>query len=568
MVRQRPARSIATLVGALLVSGAFSSSVEAQTTQRGQPKPGGPRMVVVNFRSPDKAAGVAAADAVRDRLMREFNARDLWVIAKKDVNANLIQSGYPVDEALSTNDAMALSRLLSADEYVAGTVTPENGQYRVEARLMLSRNAALSQPLPVQVVGKPSDAANAIADAVKEARKQVDDEKACYAAASGQKPDEALAAGRKGLEEYPQGTLVRICMINVMQQQNAAPDAMLAMANEILAVDPHSATALGYAYEAQKALGQNEEATNLLLRLLAADPSNVNVQNTVVNELALSRRFGMADSVITEALERNPGDTDLMRTAFPVYIAAERWEKAAAVGEQIAQIDTAFATPTFFTRLASAYVSDSQPQKAAEAISRGTAKFPNDASLLVSAANMYREAGQLQQAVSSLQRALSVDPRAARANLALAQIYADMNQPDSALTALRASAAAGDSAQLVASFAASLGNKAYQAGNASKSRADYETAIKFLTFSNELNEQRPIQFVLGVSAFQAGYLALTEAQKTESCELARSAKENFAIVSRVMPGAGSVDAGTANTIMTNLGQYNPFADQMIAAYCK
>jgi tetratricopeptide (TPR) repeat protein len=575
MVRHRPARSIATLVGALVVSGAFSSSVEAQTTQRGQPRPGGARIVVVNFRSADKAAGVAAADAVRDRLMREYNARDLWVIAKKDVNANLVQSGYPVDEALSPNDAMALSRILSAEEYVDGTVTPVNGQYRVDARLMLTRHLDLAQPLPSQMVAKPGDAAGAITDALKEARKQVDDEKACYAAASAQNYDEALAAARKGLAEYPQATLVRVCMINVMAQQKAAPEQMLAMANEILAVDPRSRTALGQAYEAQKALGQNEEATNTLLRLLAADPSNVTIQNAVVNELALSRRFGMADSVITEALERNPGDTDLMRTAFPVYIAAERWEKAAAVGEQVAQIDTAFATPTFFVRLATAYSNDSQPQKAAEAISRGTAKFPQDASLLVSAADMYRGAGQLQQAVQSLQRALATDPKAPQANLTLAQIYADMNQPDSAIAALRAGLAAGDSAQLVANVAASVGQKFYRQGNTSKAREDHLTAVKYLQVADEIAPSPNYKFLLGVSAYTAGSSALQESQEAakasdnaRACELARLGKDMLAVVSRSMPGGGSVDAATAGQIMTNTQQFAPFADQMIAAVCK
>ena len=567
MVRHRQARAIATLLGALTIGGAYSTA-EAQTTQRGQPRPDSPRLVVVNFRGNDASAGVAAADAVRDRLMRQFNARDLWVIPKKAIDDNLEQSGYPTDQALTANDAMQLAKLLRADEYVDGVVSQHEGQWRVDARLMLSRHLDLAQPLPTQMVSKPQDAGQAIARAVEEARKQVDDEYQCYTLGAQQKYDEAIAAARKGIADYPQATLARTCLLNIMAQQKAPADQLLATAQEIIEINPRSRTALGQAYEAQKQLGQNEEATNTLLRLLAADPSNVTVQNAVVNELALSRRFGLADSVITEALDRNPGDPDLMRTAFNVYIAAERWQKAAAIGEQVVQVDTAFATPTFFTRLATAYASDSQPQKASEAINRGTAKFPNDASLLVGAADMYRTAGQLQQAVTALNRALQVDPKAPRANLTLAQIHADMNQPDSALAALRASLAAGDSAQLVSGLAAQIGNRAYQAASQSKSRDDYLKAVPYLQFADETSPSAPVKFVLGVSAYSAAISALQEAQKTNSCELSRTAKEMFGIVNRSMPGGGSVDAATAGQIMTTTQEYAPYADQMIAAFCK
>ena len=569
MVRHRQVRSIATLVGALTVAGAFSTA-EAQTAQRGQPRPDSPRIVVVNFRSAENGVGVTAADAVRDRLMRQFNARDLWVIPKKAVDDNLAQSGYPTDEALSQNDAAQLARLLRADEYVDGVVTKtQDGQYKVDARLRLTRNLDLTQPLPSQTVSKPQDAGQAIARAVEDARKQVDDEAACYRLGGEQKYEEAIAAARKGIEEYPQATLARVCLINIMSQQKAPADQMLATAQEILAIDPASRTALRYAYESQRQLGQTEEATNTLLRLLAADPGNAQIQNAVVNELAGSRRFGLADSVITEALERNPGDPELMRTAFNVYYAAERWAKTADIGEQVVQIDTAFATPTFFVRLASAYGNDSQPQKAAEAIARGTAKFPQDASLLVSAADMYRDAGQLQQAIQALNKALQVDPKAPNANLTLAQIYADMNQPDSAIAALRTGLAAGDSAQLVAGLAAQIGQRAYQAASQSKSREDYMRAIPFLRFADETSPSNPVKLVLGVSAYTAGLSAVQEAQQAKSCELARTAKEMFGIANRaIVGGGGTVDAGTAGQIMSGVQQADPYADQLFGAFCR
>src|SRR5690606_32563215 len=120
------------------------------------------------------------------------------------------------DEPLNPNDARTLANLMRADEYVDGVVLQQGGEYKVEARLVLSRNLDLAQPLPVQTVSKPADAGAAIAKAVKDAREQLESEKACYTAASGGQDAEAIAAGRKAIEAYPQSTLGRLCILNVM----------------------------------------------------------------------------------------------------------------------------------------------------------------------------------------------------------------------------------------------------------------------------------------------------------------------------------------------------------------
>ena len=569
MARHRQARWIATLVAGVAVGGALSTVAEAQTTQRGQARADTPRLVVVNFRAQDKQNGVAAANAVRDRLMREYNLRDLWVIDKKNIDQFLEQSGYATDEPLSTVDAQQLARQMRADEFVEGTVTPSAGKYRVDGRVILTLNTDLVQPLPSVTVDKPGDAGTALAKAVKDARPALNDAQECYDLARQQKYAEAQAAAQKAIGAYPTSTIARICQLGIMDAQNATHEQKLAVAQEILNVDPRSKPALRTAYAAQEALGQTEAAQNTLLRLVAVDPGNAAMVNAVVNSLAASRNFDVADSVITEALEDNPGESQLMRTAFLVYLGAERYKKAIGVGEELVQIDTAAADTTFFVRLASAYSSDSQPQKAAETISRAMAKYPNNSGLLIAAADMYRQAGQLQQAIETLNRALASNPQTPRANLSLAQIYAEMNQPDSVVMALRRSAQAGDSVALVGGYAATLGNRAYQAANQSKARGDYELAVKYLTLADSLQPTNmPVKFVLGFSAFQAGYAAVQEAQKAPSCELYQLAQGMFAITNRTVPQAGSVNAEAAAQIMTNTQQMVPYVEQQIARTCR
>jgi len=143
-----------------------------------------------------------------------------------------------------------------------------------------------------------------------------------------------------------------------------------------------------------------------------------------------------------------------------------------------------------------------------------------------------------------------------------------MNQPDSALASLRAAQTAGDSARLVAGLAAQLGNAALQAGQANKSRTDYERAVKFLSFAEPLNPTKEIQFALGAAAFQAGYLGVTEAQSSNSCELARGAQANFAIAQVNVPKGGTVSPESAGQIMGALGQLQAPTAQLIRSLCR
>lgn len=573
--RHRQARTIATMVAALAVGGALSP-VQAQ--QRGQATPTTPRLVVVTFRGPDREAAVAASDAVRDRLMREYNMRQLWVIDKKNLATQLAASGYPVDEPLTQNDAQALARVMRAESYIEGTVTPVNGQYRVDSRLVLTRNNTLVQPLPAQTVGKVDDAAEPIVDAIKNVRDALDEEQKCHEAASSGKDAEAIAAARKGIEEYAQSTLARICLMNVLVRQKVQPDSLLAVANEIIAIDPRSRAALQVKWQAQKDLGQDEAATTTLTQWLAADPTNVQLQNSVVYELAQSRKFAQADSIITAALQENQSDPDLLRTGFLVYITTEQWQKATTAGEQLSQIvaDSTLDNQ-FYLRMANAYVQSQQPQKAAEVISRGVARAPQSADLLIGAAGIYQAAGQLQQAMDALRRGLQINPQAPEANLALAQIYVEMNQPDSAFTALQAAQAAGDSAATIANVAAAIGNKAYEAGqsDSAQAREHYLRAIHFLQFADSVAPSNNYKFLLGASAFYALGTELQAAQKAaeqsggnaQACELAHAAKEHLDIVQRTIPVAGSVSPEGASAIMAQTQQWAPYPDQMIQAYC-
>src|SRR5690606_39979136 len=108
--------------------------------------------------------------------------------------------------------------------------------------------------------------------------------------------------------EYPRATIARVCEVRAMAQMDAAPDEILAVTSEILEIHPQNQPALTLAYEAYKEKGEDERALEALTTLLSVDPSNVNLQQAVVAELAQSRRFETAVPIIDRALAENPSD--------------------------------------------------------------------------------------------------------------------------------------------------------------------------------------------------------------------------------------------------------------------
>ncbi|HEX5830073.1 MAG TPA: tetratricopeptide repeat protein, partial [Gemmatimonadaceae bacterium] len=308
----------------------------------------------MTFRSPeDKAAGVDAAEAVRERLQRDVPIRNLWVIPKKDIDNALTNSGYPTDEALNAADSRQLAVQFRADEYVTGQIARQpDGKLKVDARLILSRDASLVQPLPSVVVSKANDVGSQLSREIQAARKQLEGEKECLTLARQKQFDQAIAKAEEGIKEYPRATLARICKANAMAEAKRSPDEILAITKEILDIDPRSRPALRLAYQAYTDKGQQDLATEALTQLLAADPSNVQLQTAVLAELGKQKQYGKAIPIVEAALKENPGDPDLLEMGFLVYLAAEQWKGAVTVGEELAQVDTAAADSTYFVRLA------------------------------------------------------------------------------------------------------------------------------------------------------------------------------------------------------------------------
>ena len=549
----------------LAMAAVVASPIAGASAQRRPPEPV-PRVMVTTFQSADKEVGVKAAEELRNRLSRDVDARKVFVIPKVDISKTLEASGYPTTEALQPNDAKALASLLRADEYIDGVVTKTPTGFKVEARLILARDQNLGQPLPAVEVGKVEQAAAAISKSYQAAREQLPSEKNCYSLLREGKNAEAVSSARSALSKYPNGTIAMVCLANAysaLKQQ----DSVLTVSERIVAADPRNIPALRHLAEIYQAKN-DPKASQVLTRLMAADPSNEKLREDVIADLVRRGQAATAVPIIEEALQQNPGDPKTLNMAWRLYFAANQFDKALNIGEEMIRADTALADSTYYFRSSAAAASMNNSARAAQIAAQGIAKYPTSASLYVVQANALSKAGQNSQALTAINNALRINPRVENGYAQKILILTAMNVPDSVLNTIRQAQTAGVDKKTLAQLALKMGSDAYKAGNASKARPDLQRAVQFLTLADQLDPSADAKFLAGASSFLIGQSAVTEAQDTKSCALARLAKDSFASAQENVPAGLPTYPDAAKQLLTAIPQFTPAVDDQIRRFCK
>jgi tetratricopeptide (TPR) repeat protein len=548
---------LSALAGAVAPAAAQTRTVEPDA-----------RILVATFRSTDRGLGVAGADAIRSRVAQEVPQKQLLVIRKEDINGTLQASGYAADSALSPSDMRELAKLMRADEILDGTVTKTpDGGVRVDARLLLARDVSLAQPLPPASARNVGDAARQIARDLKEARKQLAANKKCENHLRDRQYEQAIAAAREGIAAYPRATLARLCMVSALREQKAAPDAVIAASNEVLAIDPTSRIALGILYEAQKAKGENEAALATLMRMQKADPTNTQLQITIAAEVAKADP-AKALPVLQPLVDQNPGDVDLMRLLWAIQLRAEQYKAAIQTGEALAKLDTTVVDSTFYTRMIAAFLADSQPQRAAEFAGRAVQRYPQSASAHAVFAQTLRRAGQLQQAAEQYAQAVRLDPKVEPGYVALIVTQCELNQTDAAFASGQSAINAGIDKTTVGNALIGCAAPAVRTAQEQKTRAGWQRAYEISNRVDRVAPSANSKFFVGVSAFQIGLDALQGLNRSKSCAEAELIENMWAASQIAMPQGASVDRNAAGQIMGVIQQYSPNVAQAKKSLCK
>ena len=537
--------------------------------------------MIPTLQSADKELGGQAAEAIRTQLQKQTNVRDLVVVPKADIVNSLINSGYSPTEALAPGDAKALATLVRAPQYVEGTVSKTPLGYKIDSRLIISRDQTRGQVLPTAQSAKLDDAAGQVAKSIQAARHQLAGEETCHNAVAQGQYQAGVAAARSAMAGSASANIAAACLVDAYVGLKMT-DSVIAVAERIRASDPRNIPALRNlittyrgridAVQASSDPARAKSDTTKLLEALASlaasDPTNIKQVQDVIAEYARLGHANDAVPLVRDLLQNNPGDPQLLNLAWLVYLNAKDFNDAISTGTEMVRVDTAAATADYYARLAGAYSAMNQPQKASEAAARGAAKFPNDPNLaLFRAQTLYKE-GNLQLALDAAKKAVAANPRNPSGYFLLATIQGALNQYDDLTNTLNLAKQNGADPTSLSQLALQQGSNAYKAGQGSKDRADFQRAIRFLQLSDQLQSSADAKFLLGASAFSLGQNATIEANEKRSCDLARTARDAFNLAQMNLPAGGQKYPNEAAQLLTAIPQFTPAVDNEVKRFCK
>jgi len=550
----------------------------------------------------DLRFGRKVGDDLRDRLGRIVNKREVRMIPAYEIREAMIASSYSPDTVLRLDEMRRQAEFFRGDEIVYGYATRlPNGSVKLEGQLVLWRDIKLRQPLPPVTHANYDRAIEQLAARVNQARSQLTHQRRCENFLREGRGAQAIRAARDGIAADPRGALARTCLVWALRATGASAQEILAESNTVLEIDPQAPYVLEAAAVALDSLKRRPEAAAMWLRLAATDSLNVELIERVVWSMAETGNSRAAEPLIVRISDLLPDNMRLMRQRWRIANDNRNWPLAVAAGEKLLAMDgDAAGDSIFYLRLATAYRSNQQPYKAVETVSRGVATFPKDArlyalytqfvkeeadtvisrglalhpqsaELLALNARELRSRGRVQESLDASKKAVELDSTIAQGRMVVAQTELELGRPDSALVTLQRAVAAGEDTNAVAGFALSKGNAFFRAANATKARADFQLAMRYLAFADSLKPTPQTKFLLGASALSVAQTALTDAPaikvKEESCSLAQLGAQTLPIARASLEAGVDVSPEATKQYLDYLDVISPYASKQIEAFC-
>ena len=588
--------ALTCLLGVVVADSAQAQKKTPEFTRQG--------LLITTFAprgSADLGYGHKAADEVRGRVAKLSNKREVDVISGGDIEWQLTKAGMPDDTLLDEPTIRTLGKLMRADEYVVASVERAPNRVRIAGHLMLMRDRRMVEPLPSAAAKDLGLAADEFARSVAAARNELVPERRCENALRDMQPERALQSAREAVAAYPRGVLAHVCLVWALRATGAQTGDVLAAANEVLAGDSLNPYGLENAAIALDSLRRRDEAGTYWLRLAATDTADLELTQRVVLAMVFGGNAKRAEPLIVRAADAHPDSLGLRRLEWRVTYENRHWPVAIKAGEALLATDSSTAKDSVFTlRLASAYRANDETYKALALAARGVAAFPGDvklytlytqfvrseadtvvprgialfprsAELLAMQSRDLRAKGQLAEALAASRQALAVDSTLDRGELMIAQGEIELGRPDSALASLRRAILRGEDTALVAQFALGRGNALLKAANGTKSRDDFQLAMRFLALADTLRRTPQTAFLMGVAAYSITQSALTDApkmtEKTQSCELSHLGAETLPVARAGLEAGQEVSPEAAKQFLDYLGQLEPYVQRQIDAFC-
>ena len=561
------------VVGGLLALALIASAISTSTAQQSPLRPGqspGPRFVMSALQGVGDGPrlGFQVANAVRERIASDFEMRALWVVPESTITEYLVRAGYPAEQWLSKTETHQLASDFRAEEVLNGIVRKTPTGYRVQAAWSLSARDDMVQPLPAVEAAKISDVAKLVAREFQAARKQVESVQRCMTLARARNYTAALAEARRAIEAYPQSVLGRVCIANVFDQQKLGPDSMLRISEEILGIHPENARALAFAADAYQAKGLIMDQLRMLMRLVAADPSNRRARLAAVNALASLKAWDTAGPLIDSTVLQFPEDVEATMVQWRIQLAQRYWRRALESGRRLVSLDTSLATHDFYVRMIGAAEGAQDLPLALDLATEAVGRFPMDDELVVLRVQYLRRNGQLRQALAVVNTLIARNPRAPNAWVQKARVEAELGiGPDTLLATLWLGLENGEVRTSVAQYARSLGQAASKDTVAANRLTSPRTAIRYFRLADSAQATDTTALLLGNADVVLARKLASEIPTAKRCEMAKELADAAADAQIVLPRAGPGFPDTVANLLRMADQLGTYGAQLTKSLC-
>ena len=580
--KSRPTPSRGVLGGLILVLAVLPLGAQRpEPAQRGgSPRPETPQLVVSVLASSDPSIGLAASDAIRQRMQSEHSAADIYLTPKTTIEKTLVAAGFPPDSALGKTDLMALAKLVRGDYALAGTVERTPGGVTTSIRLLTQNGPQIVAEPFVPIVGSDiADVAKKVDRAVSEAFRALSFNNDCRKAVLLGDYRQAMVAAQQGLRIRPSSTALNLCALSVLTATHASPDSIIAVASTIVANDSSSVVAwanLADAYALESDTARELAATRMLRHV---DSTNVTVTLSLVDQLVGVGQPESGLATLDTALTDSPANADLLKKKWLLELRLGRFEEALKTGPALVAVDSIAANVAFYQRQLAAAASAHDTAASHRIALAATARFPRNVDFLLVLARLAIDAESPRDALGFVDRALAIEPGSEAAwQLAIAA-RARADGLDSTLAVARRAITAGVKTDAVSGPLVAVVSPVLDTAQSTQSRAAWEKVLRYARAVDSVASSPRSQFYFGASAYQVAtneaqslaertrVKSPTRADRQAMCESSARVQELVDVASIALPKGASVNPAVAAQVMGALPGLTDFASSVKRATC-
>ena len=334
-------RSAATLFS--IATFALSAPVPVHAVQvryNAAPCNDAPFLLITYVKVPDKHIADKANQSLRGSIDAKTSRKDLCIIAKDKMDAQLQASGFHTDEPISAVDAAALGGVLRADFSLQAGLAAKGTTFQFDGTLVLPRDIYYRETFTSADPGASmASAGDFFALKLKDVLKQMPHQEKCYNLRREGKFAEAEAEAKAGIASYPEAVISRLCLAATLQEGKKSPDDVLAVVKEVLKRDSLNIRALTQAYTAYDAKKDAAMFTHYASQVISLDPTNPQVE-AIVDALIGYNKTAEALGILDRSLREDPDNKQLLNIQFRLIYAGNHFKDAAAKGEALAKLDS------------------------------------------------------------------------------------------------------------------------------------------------------------------------------------------------------------------------------------